>query len=422
MEIEYSAGNAAQGTTTGTPTETTTEEITFTSADEAIQHALSNKQAITADNGNIRLERSSLGNWQLSVAWQDKAGFDDDSIVMDTDLSLLTGGRGFNAVGDKMVMTFKEDRLPVVIRRLYGKMPLQGIKAQKAQAEAIADNSIAPMILRKKRKKPKSETKKVKMPVSKVQQLADRFKINHPGLKNLEIIALNETTDFEGLGHTENNSLMGGIYVKGTNRAYLFSNNLRSFEEVQTVLRHETFAHFAFDALPEAEQRKMIDGIAKAIRTDEVMGELYRDVEERGYSGYREELKYEEVFSHLANEEIKQAGLKKLWFKIRQIIRKYLGIDLIRTPTELQGFIADFAARVATGQYEPTATVTKEIKGLPERIVPHINRAGDTAEFTSPNNSNNPADNANRLFSTLALAENELIKNALKVTGRKANS
>ena len=44
-------------------------------------------------------------------------GFDDDSIVMDTDLSLLTGGRGFTAIGDKMVMSFREDRLSTVIRR-----------------------------------------------------------------------------------------------------------------------------------------------------------------------------------------------------------------------------------------------------------------------------------------------------------------
>lgn len=139
------------------------------------------------------------------------------------------------------------------------------------------------MILRKKRKKPKAEIDRIKMPVSKVRQLADRFKINHSGLKNLEIIALNETTDFKGFGHTDNNPLMGGIYVKGTNRTYLFSNNLRSFEDVQTVLRHETFAHFAFDALPEAEQKKMIDGIAQAIREDEVMGKLYRVIEEGGY-------------------------------------------------------------------------------------------------------------------------------------------
>ena len=83
------------------------------------------------------MERSSLGNWQLSVAWRPDQKMDSDSIAMDTDLALMTGGRGFTAVGDKMVMNFKEDRLPVVIRRLYNKMPLQGVKAQKAQAEPI---------------------------------------------------------------------------------------------------------------------------------------------------------------------------------------------------------------------------------------------------------------------------------------------
>ncbi|WP_066015830.1 cell envelope integrity protein TolA [Endozoicomonas atrinae] len=131
QQAESKAGTGTTGQ--ATTTETTTAEITFTSQEEAVTHALDNKQAITADNGKIRLERQSIGYWQLSVDFPpNQAGFDDHSIVMDNGL-MAKAGTNFKAVGDKMVMTFPESRLKFVVWSLFSKMPLQGMQARKAE-------------------------------------------------------------------------------------------------------------------------------------------------------------------------------------------------------------------------------------------------------------------------------------------------
>ncbi|MCF1459503.1 MAG: PLxRFG domain-containing protein [Shewanella sp.] len=417
------AATVSEGTPTAS-TQATVEEVTFTDVKDAISHALEKKRTLTADQGKIRLERGALGRWELSVTWPEhQAAFPDDHIVMDDNLAKMAGGNRFKAVGNKMVMLFPENRLNLVIRRLYNKMPLQGMVEVKNITDTVVENSVLPMIIRRKRKKPKAEIDLVKMPVSKVQQLADRFKMNHPGLKNLEIIALENTTQLKQLQHTENNSDMGGVYVPGANRAYLFAANLRSFEEVQQVLRHETFVHFAVDALPEDQKTKLINGILDAVKTDKNIAKLYQAIdEEPGYRNRREELKAEEVFAHLANNEINMASLKRLWAKVRELIRSYIGINLVRTKAELEGLIVDFAEKVASGIYQPTTQRPRDWGGLPERITPFIRFRNNSATFTTPTNSTNPTTNASRLFNTLALAENQLLKNSIEKAKRSVSS
>ena len=437
-QIKQNAENAVQGTTTGTPTETTTEEITFTSADEAIKHTLDNKQAITADNGNIRLERNGLGNWELSVAWQDKADFDDDSIVSDTDLTLLNGGKGFTSVGEKMVMVIKEDRLPVVIRRLYNKMPLQGIKAQKAQAEPIgvmyskvaAGEVVNGISLKQGQRIAEKVSSKLnlgrserlivnimKSPEDLIQEFTDR------GI---------ELTDDDKKDIRESKALFMPRMDRATGKIGLwrvvgFTDMAQSASDFRASLRHEIIGHFGMDTLHPDDKAAIFEKIENS-RNNRHIQPIY-DAALKNYGKYGKDVVLDEIIAGLA--ETKTGYPRMLWTRIKSLVIKGLRrVGLITsaiTKTELQDLVRVLRARVKKAETPLfTSSIIPETMAVNERP-PDIGRiryrqSDNSADVSSPNNSNNSTDNANRLFSTLALAENELIKNALKVTGRKASS
>ena len=436
-QIKQNAENSPQGTTTGT-TETTTEEITFTSADEAIKHALDNKQTITADNGNIQLERSSLGNWQLSVAWQDKAYFDNDSIVMDTDLSLLTGGRGFTSVGEKMVMTFKEDRLTSVIRRLYGKMSLQGIKTQKTQAEPI----------RAMYSKVAAEEVVNGIPLKQGQRIAEKVssKLNLSRSERLIVDIMKspedliqeftdkgiELTDDDKKDIRESKALFMPRMDRATGKIGLwrvvgFTDMAQSASDFRASLRHEIIGHFGMDTLHPDDKAAIFEKIENS-RNNRHIQPIY-DAALKNYGKYGKDVVLDEIIAGLA--ETKTGYPRMLWTRIKSLVIKGLRrVGLITseiTKTELQDLVRVLRARVKNAETPLfTSSIIPETMAVNERP-PDIGRiryrqSDNSADVSIANNSNNSTDNANRLFSTLALAENELIKNALKVTGRKASS
>lgn len=339
---------------TGESTPVTAETtITFTSADEAIKHAQENKQAITADNGNIRLERSSLGNWQLSVAWQDKAGFDDDSIVMDTDLTLITGGRGFTAVGDKMVMTFKEDRLPVVIRRLYGKMPLQGVKADKTQKNPNVrfrrtDNSDNILLST-------GDGKELDRHITKEEadREIERFKKEY-NLQDIDFETYYKATDAP-YGFPEKYNAARGLYQRGKNRVLIFYGRFGLLSDIRRTLRHETFVHLALDRKDNVFRQTIINQLANSIYKDKKLRNLllvegsHQGILER-YSSNSVEIKAEEIMANIANEKIKTPIAKKLLFTINSLVRKTINPNIRLSYSSVQGIIAHLTTELTEGK------------------------------------------------------------------------
>ena len=398
-EVDTTAGPVEE-----TPPRALEAPTKFTSADEAVSYMLGKKGTVVADNGNVRIERSSPGNWRIKVKEDPETNdFDDDSIVFDRTLSRLAG-RGSTRVGTEQVLLFPESRLSPVIRYLYGKLDLQPEQTPNPVAEPM------PIFLDRGKKKTKEKPiDRVSMPVQKVQQLADRFKENHPGLKNLQVIALENTTQLPDLGHTENDTKMGGVYVPGTNRVYVFSANVQSFADVHRILGHETFVHFALDALPPADKKLLIDGILKAATKDKKVKKLFHEISTHPeYSKRTAEMRAEETFAPLAEESINYPGLKRFWYRVRELIRKYTGINLIRTVPELQGFIVDFVRKVSSGEYEPTTQNPREWGDyMPDEIPARIRRNKDgSSSFTAKKGKNQ----ASRLFNTQALAESQVIK------------
>ena len=425
-QLEPKAG----GNSATTTTETTADTVTFTSADDAIAHSRDKKQAITADNGNIRLERTSLGNWQLSVAWQDKKGFDDDSIVMDTDLSLMTGGRGFSNVGDKMVLTFKEDRLPMIVRRLFNKMPLQGVVANKGNTD------LSEPILRRE------VEGKVENPMT-VDQVNDTVEDE---LKNLDIdvsqyVDIKIANTVEELYGPGFEPFTGAITAKsGSERPtiILIASLHKSSAEVRATLQHELIGHFGMARfISPKEKQKLLNKVKiskKALKpawdyVEKNYGDKSLDEQAEEVVAYiaehphRKNSRWESIVNHIVRL-MKNVGFFKQQISHDEIVSLLSSIAKVMRANG-QGNLFYSIGLDENKQYYGPGIVTREqhITGIPEQLTEPIHyRRDGSAEFTSPNSNDNPTDNANRFFNTLALAENQLIQKALTQAKRKGSS
>ena len=352
-KIKENAKNTGESTQVTTVTTDTT--ITFTSADEAIKHAQESKQAITADNGNIRLERSSLGNWQLSVAWRPDQEMDSDSIAMDTDLALMTGGRGFTAVGDKMVMTFMEDRLPVVIRRLYGKMPLQGVKADKTEKAANVrfrktDNSDIVYFS-------ESDVSEYRDHISEeeankeIERFRQEYNLHDV---NFEVYRNADESGYDFDGDKRNSK---GMFLKGQNTVLMFYGRYSSISNFREALRHETFVHLALDRKNPLFQRNIINLLMNSMYKDVELSKLLLGHKEPGiletYKGRNSAVIAEEVLAFLAHPQIQESKKKRILFKINQFFREKFKANIRLSSTEAIGIISSLIDELKNGLLKP---------------------------------------------------------------------
>ena len=226
-----------------------------------------------------------------------------------------------------------------------------GIVAYRRESAAIQP------LLRKKQSKEQPRqrlVKQVKMNIPAVERAAAKFKAQYPGLKNLRIKVLNETTDLPQLNHKQNNPDNPGVYIRGTNTAYLFASNLRSYTDTHEVLRHETFGHFAIDALPLSERESLIQGLLNAVNRDPGIAELWNEVKVT-YKDRSDRDKAEEILSRAAQNPIKSAPLNRLIYRIKRLIRKLIG-RLPYSSWDMNGFIADVIYRTENGTYFPESS------------------------------------------------------------------
>ena len=350
-EVESTTGKAEE-----TPSVAPEMPIEFTSVDDAIRHTLENKGTVIADNGNVRIERSSLGNWQMKVKEDPQThDFDDDSIVFDTTLNRLAG-KGSIRIGTEQVFSFPESRLTPVIRYLYGKLDFQPeqattgtVRFRKSNRSTLAirsDNSLA----------------QTGEPVSRemLEREIERLKNEYKGLQ--------EDIDFEVLerpaGTAEANDGSGNTtygeyapsYGSGeTPKITLYRQKIRQLRDFTRVFRHETFAHMALDRETPVRRERIIRDLVNSIHHDPELRNTYFDVLTSGkgifrsYSDKNIDIQAEEVFAPYAEKEITNKQYKILIHKINQFARS-LGLNIRYSRREVQGLLSSLENRVRSGE------------------------------------------------------------------------
>ena len=268
-----------------------------------------------------------------------------------------------------------------------------------------------------------ASTGKARMGRQAVEATIRGFKRKYPGLKNLNIRVLKDTTELPQLYRPgeplENRSNQGAAFIPGNNTVYIFADNVHSPADINTILQHETFAHFAIDSLPEAERQSFIDQIHAAVQADPELREIWREVS-RTYEGYSRRTQAEEVVARIAEGNPQaMSALRRLWWHIRKLYRQHFNGALPLKHWEVAGFVSEFARRVEAGTYQPSASESRNYGALPEGTL-----VGAPAYFRRNKDGSNSftikgaADQAGRFFNGQSYAENELVKQA----GRSART
>ena len=329
----------------------------FTDASQAVDYMLEKKATVTADNGNIRIERSSPGNWQIKVKEDPEThDFDDDSIVFDATLNRLAG-KGSTRIGTEQVISFPENRLNAIVRYLYGKVDLQpeqanteAVRFRKGERPTLAirsNNSLAQTGDPVSREELERELEKLKNEYKGLQQDID-----------FEIVETPEDTpefaDPEG-------SRILGRYVPAvagreekTPKIIFYRSNIRRLRDFTRTLRHETFVHMALDREDPIRRQAIIKDLVNSLYKDpDLKKKLFGTRPEKGillrYDDEDIDIQAEEVLASLAETDITHPRYKIITHKINQFARK-LGVDVRYSRREAQGLIASLETRLKSGE------------------------------------------------------------------------
>ena len=398
------------------------------------------------------IRKDQQGNWIVEVPRSGSNQIAND-IKFDKPLQDIMGTE-FYSRANKMSAIFSEDKLPQVVSRLLEITPFYTFSANRKAYEAAGGPPaseakqtfettqtpapagvsgsgavetdipafLQPQTLGFGDDLPAS-TGKARMGRQAVEATIRGFKRKYPGLANLNIRVLKDTTELPQLYRPgeplENRSNQGAAFIPGNNTVYIFADNVHSPADINTILQHETFAHFAIDSLPEAERQAFIDQIHAAVQADPELREIWREVS-RTYEGYSRRTQAEEVVARIAEGNPQaMSALRRLWWHIRKLYRQHFNGALPLKHWEVAGFVSEFARRVEAGTYQPSASESRNYGALPEGTL-----VGAPAYFRRNKDGSNSftikgaADQAGRFFNGQSYAENELVKQA----GRSART
>ena len=340
---QETSGNNPETTTQSSEPATVEVEKSFTSAQDAIDFTLKKKKSITGDNGNIRLEKSSLGNWQMKVKEDPETNdFDDDSLIFDTTLRRFAGTS--TRIGNEQVFNFKEDRLSNVVRYLYGKVELSGMQTE------VVSSAEPDIPTHFSRSYGGTEKTGKQLTGDQATQIAVNFEneLSLPS-KNIKIEIYESIEEFydENPGYSEEHKEWIGnpngftLPYRDKRQGYKkppaagwrvigIANTHKTVRDFQDTLRHEIIGHLGIDTLEKSDRDQLIQAISDTRNLNLVskkdrtyFEELWKFIDKE-YKGHSEKEKAEEFITHTAHDmaDAKTGTLAKLWNMILRLFKR----------------------------------------------------------------------------------------------------
>src|SRR5690606_32255428 len=137
------------------------------------------------------------------------------------------------------------------------------------------------------------------------------------GLTNLKVEVYD---DLSAIGR-EVNPDMPGFYARGRNTVYLFSRHIVSEADVQTILRHEVFSHFAVDSLTADQRKTLYSDLAQAVASDSDVQAYHKKYVAKEYGAEVTNDSSEELLGRLAEDNAAVPFSTRLVAGIRRILR-----------------------------------------------------------------------------------------------------